>query len=823
LTIGLLTEGMTGPYQAAVWPGIVDAARKDNVNLVCYCGGSLDISPQNPWEHQRNVLYDIARHDTLDGYIISGSIGSYIPQQNFIEFIQRFQSKPLITLNPVLETIPAVYVDNRRSMADLISHLIDDHGCKEFAFITGPADNVEAQERFALFQQVLAQRGLPLNPDLIMQGDFTRECGAAAVRQLHEQNATVDAIVAADDESALGALDFLSQIGVRVPAEVAVVGFDDIAESAVITPPLTTVSQPMYELGRTAVELLLRRIAGEILPSATILEAKLKIRQSCGCFRHALPIEKIDEVLSAATSARNYIPLPPDIEQILSRIGAPLNHRARPIVHAFIQDVAARESELFLREVDRIGHELFTTDEKGDGWHAVFFELWLHALRVYDHSTFVFADALLHHSTLIREELEKRTQGYRSIKAVQDHQALRTVGGQLANTLDIGLLLKTIALRFPRLGIDTFTLALYPGVQPYPLMPDVRMSCVNGERLSPTDAANARPDPTRGSSVRLLQPLYFQEQRFGTLDFEVELEDAEIYEILPEYVSSALHSALLIEKVQHQSAILSQANKELEALRVKEQAYLQAVKRELELGRSIQMGFLPQTLPQPAGWGVAASFMPAREVSGDFYDTFMISEDYLALVIADVSGKDVSAALFMSLIRTLIRVLSERAYAEGDSPLRALSIVNDYIINHYAPSNGRQMYATIFFGLLNPHDGSLLYCNAGHPPPLLIADNTIAKKLAPTGPAVGIRSDAVYHQEIITLPAGALLCAFTDGVMDARSPQGDFFGSERLNTVLLQPAADADEKRNQIEQELKAHIRDADPSDDITLLIVKRE
>jgi len=153
--IGLLIEGITGPYQSGIWPGMGESASQDWVRLLWYCGGALEVAPQNPWEYQRNSLFDIAEKDRLDGYIISGSLGGFISRDRFIEFVDLFRDRPLISLIPILESIPAVYVDNHKGMYDLMTHLIHDHHYCSFAFIRGPEGNYEAEERFLLFKELV--------------------------------------------------------------------------------------------------------------------------------------------------------------------------------------------------------------------------------------------------------------------------------------------------------------------------------------------------------------------------------------------------------------------------------------------------------------------------------------------------------------------------------------------------------------------------------------------------------------------------------------------------------------------------------------------
>ena len=132
------------------------------------------------------------------------------------------------------------------------------------------------------------------------------------------------------------------------------------------------------------------------------------------------------------------------------------------------------------------------------------------------------------------------------------------------------------------------------------------------------------------------------------------------------------------------------------------------------------------------------------------------------------------------------------------------------------------MYATLFLGLLDLSSGELRYCNAGHYPPKIMLHSKIHAELWPTGPAVGISPEATYKLSSIELPKSGLFCAYTDGVLEARNIDGDFFTAERLNDLLRRDYRSASSKIGQIEKALKKHIGKADPFDDITMLAVKR-
>lgn len=269
--------------------------------------------------------------------------------------------------------------------------------------------------------------------------------------------------------------------------------------------------------------------------------------------------------------------------------------------------------------------------------------------------------------------------------------------------------------------------------------------------------------------------------------------------------------------------------------------------REMEIARQIQASFLPDVLPQFPGWEIAARFQPAQKVGGDFYDAFpLIQNRRLGLVIGDVCDKSVGAALFMALFRTLIRAFAQQHHAMrwmgdladkglaktadggrpvmpsiGASTLRnTIELTNEYIATTHSSAN---MFATIFFCVLDPTNGSLLYINGGHEYPLLVNSSGVKDQLSTTGPIVGIFPGAHFDIREVHMEPGETLVAFTDGVLEAQNPSGEPFGSERLHTLLAKPIAGTTELLDCILSNLAEFTGGADPSDDITLLALRRQ
>ena len=266
--------------------------------------------------------------------------------------------------------------------------------------------------------------------------------------------------------------------------------------------------------------------------------------------------------------------------------------------------------------------------------------------------------------------------------------------------------------------------------------------------------------------------------------------------------------------------------------------YSQALNAELEKGKKIQRDFLPNKIPQVPGWEIETSFYPARQVSGDFYDAFMLPGNYIGLVIADVCDKGVGSALYMALFRSLMRVFSgqislggwsaaqsdptEKSTAEVDlfRMLQAVPLTNDYI----SLEHGHEaMFATLFFGILNPVTGEIAYINGGHEPLYIIGRSGIKETLKAAGPVVGIITGAEFKIQRAQLEPGDILIGYTDGVTEALSPHQTLYSKEKFRALLEVRASSAKELIERIQTDLFDHIDNAPQFDDITMIAVHRK
>jgi HAMP domain-containing protein len=237
--------------------------------------------------------------------------------------------------------------------------------------------------------------------------------------------------------------------------------------------------------------------------------------------------------------------------------------------------------------------------------------------------------------------------------------------------------------------------------------------------------------------------------------------------------------------------------------------------RELEIAKGIQQNFLPESAPQVEGAEMAAVNVPALEVGGDFYDFIPLGVGKWGLVIADVSGKGVPAALFMALSRTLVR-----AYAIGNPTVSEAILKSNNLI---ADESRSSMFVTLFYGVLDIKKKTLTYVSAGHNPPLMLPGRGGATiMLKAKGMALGIMPDIHLEEKEIQLETGDVVTLYTDGVTEAINKKNEQFGTERLATVVdSNHNLSASEIVKRVEQEVTEFSQGQPQFDDITLLILK--
>jgi serine phosphatase RsbU (regulator of sigma subunit) len=249
---------------------------------------------------------------------------------------------------------------------------------------------------------------------------------------------------------------------------------------------------------------------------------------------------------------------------------------------------------------------------------------------------------------------------------------------------------------------------------------------------------------------------------------------------------------------------------------MEERAALRALRREIEIASEIQQSILPRrfpAFPERRDFDLHAAMLPASDVGGDFYDFFLIDPTHLAVVIGDVSGKGMPAAIFMAVSRTLLKATA----LSGITPAACLQHVNRLL----HAENESEMFVSLFYGILDLHGGRLVFSNGGHNPPLLRSAACGVRCLASgRGCVLGVFGDAAYESTTCPITPGDTLLLYTDGVTEAMNPGGELYGEERLHALAGCNHGSPQALVDALIVDVRRHSATATQSDDITLLAV---
>jgi serine phosphatase RsbU (regulator of sigma subunit)/pSer/pThr/pTyr-binding forkhead associated (FHA) protein len=240
------------------------------------------------------------------------------------------------------------------------------------------------------------------------------------------------------------------------------------------------------------------------------------------------------------------------------------------------------------------------------------------------------------------------------------------------------------------------------------------------------------------------------------------------------------------------------------------------MQKELQQAYDIQRRLLPETAPQVDGLDLAGYNVPCRGVGGDYYDFIQCIDGRLAILVADVAGKGMPAALLMSNLQARAQVLFD-----DPTDLAALTTRLNRVLKASCPGN---RFVTFFVGVINPSTGVMNYVNAGHNSPVIVHHDTRVEHLEATGPILGILPKVEYHEKVAQLDPGDIVVMFSDGVTEACRPDADEdFGEQRLATILAEfKECSAKQIVGAIQQRLQAFLQGTPPADDVTLVVARR-
>ncbi len=296
----------------------------------------------------------------------------------------------------------------------------------------------------------------------------------------------------------------------------------------------------------------------------------------------------------------------------------------------------------------------------------------------------------------------------------------------------------------------------------------------------------------------MIAPIISNHEVIGVFDLESDELNAYSDDDLELLMMLASQVAIIIEKVKLHEQLIEK--KRLEG--------------QLEVARQVQLELLPSGDPKLPGYDISAYNYPTEEVSGDYFDWVRMHEDQIALVIADVSGKGVPAALLMAFLRASLRAATHIGYA----PQVSMAKVN-YLLWESIESN---QFITAFYGVLDTENQTLTYANAGHNPPLLLNARNEVQFIERGGLPLGMFRETRYHQYHLSIEPGEVLVLYTDGATEATNPAGEEFGRDRLaEAVRASAQLSARDLIRRLQSEVVTWTEGQGASDDITFFVIK--
>ncbi len=582
-TFGVLINQIEGRYQSLLLEGFRRFAEENNTNIIFFTGRALK-SPY-PQENEYNIIYKLAESRRLDGIIIAaGTIGNYMSNKEIQEFCSNYSPLPVVSISRKIPGIPSVFSDNKSAMETLINHLIEAHGFKRIAFLKGNNTNPEAEERYQGYLEALSAQNISIIPDLIYQGDFSYQAGENFIHNLLKmKQIPFEALACANDEMALAICQKFSSIGIMIPRDIVVTGFDDISEVQQMIPPLTTIHQPIFEEARKACTLLNQIINGEKVPEETIIPSKLIIRESCGCYhlpfqslRLKIQFSELNEQIEKKSTSKEQINLVENqISEIRENIQMEIIKATSPdpidkkeilsisgiLIDTLLLDLKTQKSPasfIYLLNEFISRQNLWT--EGIQSWQLILSVIRAHflalitdpRLRYFIEDVFQNAQAIAAQQTIHREII-------RSQELMNNFLNLRNIIRDIHIEFELDMLIEKLRQCLPVFRIPGFYIVLYPEAGSLSDLPEELILALG---LSETNFNNNIPANLCFSTSQILPdvvvksshlyriailPLFCRSIHFGFIAIEFSQIEEIIMDFISEQISLALYTIKLFQ------------------------------------------------------------------------------------------------------------------------------------------------------------------------------------------------------------------------------------------------------------------------------------
>lgn len=810
--IALLVNFLDSAYQMSLRTAIGRVAARRGIDLWVAIG--REIEHQDRSERALNCVYRWLTPESVDGAIvIAGALSNYVGTAGVAALCRDLAPVRTSSIGLSVPGTPSIVLDNRAAMAVAVKHLIEHHQCRRVAYIGGPSHNDEAVQRLAGYKDALLAADIEYDGNLTASGHFSMPTGRQAMNEVLGRTRDIDAVVAANDYMAIGAMDELGDRGIRVPEDILVMGFDDAPVARFARRSLSTVAQPIEHMAERAVDDIVRSLAGEAPAHVTRLDVHLVLRESCGCgyvvsqnsrpartrapgkvseYLRANRSHLLLEVLDSAGSSREFWET--FLAEMIDKLAAELSGH-RGVFLGCVEKIAERvnEREASLDEVGRALVQLRRSCRDA-GYHGT--------------DQVAFEEACMRALTVLSAAATRR-EGRRALNVMDRAYGLRQVSQGLSMALNYAGLARNLGQVIPNMGIDTgFLSVLLPG--PSPRMTAL-LALQDGQHLAvdpdpyPVEQLFPRGFPTQDRPVcLLLLPLTFEAEVLGLVAFSGE-GDSFVCEAVRSQLSAALKLGALHSRVVTETAL-------------RERLAHEKLLGELGVAKRIQTALIPKMLSVP-GLELAAGMVPADQVGGDYYDVFN-TVDGCWIGIGDVTGHGLLAGMIMLMMQSTITALVNALPAA--TPRDIVCQLNSVMRLNIRERLGEADHAT--FMMLRYHDDGRVCMAGAHEEVLIYRARERRCELSPTdGVWIGIlaRIEEETVDRSLSLEPGDVLLLYTDGLIEARSAGGEALGIERVMQIV---SANATAPVQAIYDKLLAAVRAWTPvqQDDVTLVVMRR-
>jgi len=522
------------------------------------------------------VLFDFVDSERIDGFVVAApSLANYAGNSALEKLLVRFQNIPMVNLGENILNIPAVLIDNETGICEIMKHMIEYHGYKRIAYISGLAVSTEASVRFHTYQKMLNFYGLPYEADLVYEGNFSINSGKSAIRELLDiRKVKFDAIVSANDYMALGAIDELRLRGMVAGNLIPISGYDDINESK--KAGLTTVHQPIYEEGHIATELLVKKIRGEEIPQITQLPTKIVVRESCGChLKDTFPACK--NYLMAGNSLdtsfqnnQNFL-----IEKISKmeladddkKMGY-LISSIKSLQDSFVQALNQKRLDIFLLAWGQVIQECYEIDENLSYLNTLLSDFRRSMVSfIKDRELLIVAEDMFHSARIMIGDSLQKAALFSKILETAKIEKLNDFGARLTSTFDLKDQFDIIQSELSSLGINSCFISLYT----YPEIPKQEARLVFGfeddnRLMIPEEGITFPPGEIvpfkiardRRRCTYIVENMFHRTLQLGFIVMEYGPKDDRMYEILRTKINDSIMGTIMFQKVQKQAERLEQ-------------------------------------------------------------------------------------------------------------------------------------------------------------------------------------------------------------------------------------------------------------------------